>query len=116
MVAVARSGNDVSTLSDRFSYTNNKYFIRFINIVAMNDGFDMMKSSMQSKEHPCNPTLVGCFMSIVATSAPYFLRRFVMSTGAEFASLAMSYVLEASTESLKNISKDVVENIQKAFD
>ena len=55
-------------------------------------------------------------MSIVATCAPYLLRRFVMSTGAEFAQLAMNYIFEASTESLKNISKDVVENIQKAFE
>ena len=115
-IAVSRVSSDSSTLMDSHFYINNKYYIKFINLIGSSGGFDLMKETMASKDNVCNPTLVGYFMSILASSCPYLLRRFVMSTGKDLAELGMRYIFEAPTESLKNMSREVVESIYKAFE
>ena len=101
---------------DSTFYSNSKFFIRFLNIFAINQGFERMKVFMENKANPCPPNLVSSFMSIFANTAPYLLNRFVKTTGREFAQLALDYVLDMPAEGLRTLSKEVVDNIQKGIE
>lgn len=82
----------------------------------MNGGFDIMRETLEHRSLQCAPVLVGHFMSIISKTAPYLLNRFVQTTGTTFANLALSYVLNAPVENLKNLSKEVIESIHRGIE
>ena len=117
MVSVCRTKSDLTTSSlESTYYTNSKFFIRFVNIFALNGGFEIMKATLAHQTVLCAPVFVGYFMNILSNTAPYLLNRFVLSTGREFAELSLMYVLEAPADNLRILSKEVVENIYKGIE
>ena len=114
MYAVYRSKNESSTSLEGVYYSSSKYFLRLLNVFGMNGGFEMMEKVMAHKE--CSPVLVGYFMSIVSNATPYLLGRFLRTEGRLFAEMAHKFVLDAPAENLRNLSKEIVENIYKGFD
>lgn len=93
-----------------------RFYIRLVNIFALNGGFDLMRETLEHRAYHCAPVLVGHFMSILSKTAPYLLNRFVQTTGRKFAKLALNYVLNAPVENLKNLSKEVIESIHKGIE
>lgn len=117
MVAVCRTKNDAITSGmDSAFYSNSKFFIRFVNIFALQGGFDQMHAYMASKSTPCPPNLVSCIMSILSNTAPYLVTRFVAGKGLEFAQMGLDFVLDMPAEGLRGLSKETVDNIQKAVE
>jgi hypothetical protein len=117
MVAVCRIKTDLVTTSmDSVFFSNSKYFLRFVNIFALEGGFDQMQAYMSNKASPCPPLLVSSIMSILANTSPYLLTRFVASKGQEFAQMGLDFVLDMPADGLRGLSKETVDNIQKAVE
>ena len=112
--AVHRTKPESILSSDSPYFTNSKFFLRLINIFGMNGGFDMIKKVMSHKD--CSPVLVGYFMNIISNCCPYLLGRFMRTDGKDFAQIALSFVLDAPAENIRNLSKEIMENIYKGFE
>lgn len=117
MVAVCRVKTDlVSSSMDSTFFSNSKFFLRFLNIFALEGGFDQMHALLANKATPCPPLLVSSIMSILANTSYYLLTRFVAGKGQEFAQMGLDFVQEMPAEGLRSLSKETVDNIQKAVE
>jgi hypothetical protein len=99
-----------------FSYNTSKYYIKFINVLALAGGFDIMTQLLANKESVCNAMVVGMIMNIISNTAPYLLNSFVLSYGKAIIEMAIKYVLEASAENIRHLTKEIVECIYKGVE
>jgi CTP:phosphocholine cytidylyltransferase-like protein len=113
IVAVTRIKGETDMMAP---IVNSRYYLRFVNVFALQGGFEMMKKIFLWREPPCSAQLVGYFMNIMANVAPFLLNRFVQKEGIVFAEAAFKYVIESPVENLRNLSKEIVEAIYKGFD
>jgi hypothetical protein len=99
-----------------FSYNTSKYYIKFINVLALAGGFELMTELLSNKETICNAMVVGMIMNIISNTAPYLLNSFILSYGKGIIEMAIKYVLEATSENIRHLTKEIVECIYKGVE